>query len=893
MQRVFRFTLAGALAIAGLTACGSSKENTQPLVPTAVTVTPASANMNVGDKLLFVATVTADPSVTNRAVTWTSSNPAVATVDANGNVTAVAGGTTSIVASAAAAPTVQGAAVVTVGAVVQPTVTISSINHTVAGTGSVPVDQSNVSGQVDVLVNVDPGTQKVSTVSLIATVNGKDTVVQTATVASQSVAPGASDASSIVTLSFNTAAFNAATGVVAFKNGPIGIKASAVTSGGTIVASSSQTLTLNNTDFVSLAAGAVTTTPSAGQSAAASDPSGLLWRAGSVTVTAVPVVYTPGRSVVSGSIALVNGTAASPTQLGQNKTPVAGGVAFATLTNISDSTGSMSATFPNSTTATGGVGGATVNGVTVTVQTVDNLGNQGPSTVQNATNVLRLDNLAPDVTTTPPTFVANTQNSQNGWVGKNFVFSVAAGSLTLGSAAQDVFGGVAGVAGVIDTTQFSVGGGSFTPFGAVTSLAETSSGSTNTLRLRVCDALGNCANTAALGTFGVDLTPPSLGIISAPNNKQVFNIGQTVTATSFSVTDTSNTPGVTASGAATNDLLVSLQGLTPSGGSGSQTVCTIGTATGSAPAVTCKAPIPEPGAFSLGTGATAAGEYTLNVQAVDQAGNTSAVTTILYYLDQASPVVAGGVAVPASIATGATFTSTATDNMDVAAGNGNLQYTGIGVIFTEGGTATPAGVVFDNALTRSSSIVVTLNPFYRSLSNTIGTAGEKPEIAGIRAVDAANNLAINQPVALPASNIANGTTFSATDPSIGITAWSVAAAPNPVDSLKTTTLTASATAFSTTSASPFTNVCFYQVSASGTEGGAAGPGGSATGELVLIGCSSAETTTIVGANRLLTYSVPFTAPVITGGGIVRIFAIGNNAGTDGLMTAPVNLTVNP
>ncbi len=112
----------------------------------------------------------------------------------------------------------------------------------------------------------------------------------------------------------------------------------------------------------------------------------------------------------------------------------------------------------------------------------------------------------------------------------------------------------------------------------------------------------------------------------------------------------------------------------------------------------------------------------------------------------------------------------------------------------------------------------------------------------------------------------------------------MAANPNPVDSLKVTTLTASATAFSTTSASPFTNVCFYQVAATGAEGGAAGPGGAATGELVLIACSNAETTTIVGANRILNYSVPFTAPVITGGGIVTIFAIGNNAGTDGLIT---------
>ncbi len=352
-----------------------------------------------------------------------------------------------------------------------------------------------------------------------------------------------------------------------------------------------QTLTFNNIDFVSVAN--ITTTPSTGQIAQATDATGLSWRAGAVNVTAVPVVYTAGRSVVTGTVNLVNvgGLAAA----GQGWFATRRRSTIATLANISDSTGSMTVSFPNSTTATGGVGGATVNGLGVSVTTVDNSGNQGPIAAATTTNSIRLDNLAPDVVTLPPTFVPNTQNSQNGWVGKNFVFSVAAGSLTLGSAGQDQFtpaGGslVTGVGGVIDTTQFSVGGGSFTPFGAVTSLAETSSGSTNTLRLRVCDALGNCANTAAIGTFGVDLTPPSLGFIAGPTNKQVFNIGTVVPAPSFSVTDTSNTPGVTASGAAANDLLVSLQGLTPSGGSGSQTVCTIGTATGSAPAVTCKAP---------------------------------------------------------------------------------------------------------------------------------------------------------------------------------------------------------------------------------------------------------------------------------------------------------------
>lgn len=53
-----------------------------------------------GDTIKFTATVTPD-SASKRKVTWTSSNPSVATVDENGVVTAVANGTTTITATVA------------------------------------------------------------------------------------------------------------------------------------------------------------------------------------------------------------------------------------------------------------------------------------------------------------------------------------------------------------------------------------------------------------------------------------------------------------------------------------------------------------------------------------------------------------------------------------------------------------------------------------------------------------------------------------------------------------------------------------------------------------------------------------------------------------------------
>jgi uncharacterized protein YjdB len=61
------------LSLAGLTACGDKVNVVQPGLDstvTAVTVSPASVPMNVGDKITLVATVTAGAGQTNRNVTW-------------------------------------------------------------------------------------------------------------------------------------------------------------------------------------------------------------------------------------------------------------------------------------------------------------------------------------------------------------------------------------------------------------------------------------------------------------------------------------------------------------------------------------------------------------------------------------------------------------------------------------------------------------------------------------------------------------------------------------------------------------------------------------------------------------------------------------------------------
>jgi hypothetical protein len=747
---------------------------------------------------------------------------------------------------------------------------------------------TNVANQLDVTVNVDPGNQKVSEVDLLMNCGGADTLVGKQTFTSAPPpSPDVEESTAPVTISFNTAAFNPTTGAVAFKNGACTLKAKAITTTGSQSAVSSTSITLNNADFLSVPA--MTTTPSTGQNASATDAGGLTWRAGAVNVTVVPVLFS-GSTVASATVSLINKGGDNAIGRGQPQAAVnvlGSNGTLATLSGLAPAAGVVTASFPNDTTiaTASGVGGAVVDTLGVSVATVFSTGNPGPSLTASTANFIRLDNRAPDITSTPPTFVAGTQNTFGGWVGKNFVFSTDSGSVTLGSAAAD--NGGTGVDKVSFTTQSAPAPSStnWTTFATPNNLAETATGSSLRLRLVVCDALNNCANTGQLALFGVDLTAPGYTITAGPNNLQVFNIASTLpTNQTVAIVDSTLTAGATPSGG--NGMLISIQSLKPSGSSGSTTACVIPAST-SACGTTVSL---VPSNFALPAGALTSGEYTMMITPVDQAGNHAVTSTIKYYIDQVAPVAAGGVAVPASITLGTQFTSTATDNMDVAAGNGTLQFPS-GVKILQAGSASPTGVVFDNALVRSSSITVTLANFYRSLTTAPGTGGALPNNVNIRAIDAAGNLALGNLVALPPANVGTPSTISNTG-STGITAFVFTADSATVAATHTIMMTSTSTpADAVNGGTPFQQVCFYFASPTGTEGGAAGVGGGATGELIKIGCSSAVQVT--QSPRTLVYQLPWTVPAGLASTAFNLFAIGNTSGLDAIISAPVGLTVGP
>ncbi|MDE6690693.1 MAG: Ig-like domain-containing protein, partial [Clostridia bacterium] len=98
---------------------------------TGVTVTPSSVTLNEGAKQQLTCTV-APANATNQAVSWTSGNQSVATVDGNGLITAVAKGTTTITATSVANNNVKATCTVTVEKVSQAVVD-AKISYTYAG----------------------------------------------------------------------------------------------------------------------------------------------------------------------------------------------------------------------------------------------------------------------------------------------------------------------------------------------------------------------------------------------------------------------------------------------------------------------------------------------------------------------------------------------------------------------------------------------------------------------------------------------------------------------------------------------------------------------------------------------------------------------------------------
>lgn len=82
---------------------------------TSISLSPANSVLSIGGETTLTATIA--PANAKRDLTWTSSNPSVATVDATGKVTALANGTTTITCASTKDGTIKSSATITVKSV--------------------------------------------------------------------------------------------------------------------------------------------------------------------------------------------------------------------------------------------------------------------------------------------------------------------------------------------------------------------------------------------------------------------------------------------------------------------------------------------------------------------------------------------------------------------------------------------------------------------------------------------------------------------------------------------------------------------------------------------------------------------------------------------------------
>lgn len=161
--------------------------------PGSVTLSPSSASVPVGQTVQLTATVLdQDGNVITRTLTWATSDPAIATVNASGLVTGVAAGTATITATV---QTVSGSATVTVtgsgggggGGGTTYTVTIAGISSSpleIGGTVQLTATVTDATGQVvNVTVSWTTSDANIATVDAtgLVTAIGPGTATITAT----------------------------------------------------------------------------------------------------------------------------------------------------------------------------------------------------------------------------------------------------------------------------------------------------------------------------------------------------------------------------------------------------------------------------------------------------------------------------------------------------------------------------------------------------------------------------------------------------------------------------------------------------------------------------------------------------------------------------------------
>jgi hypothetical protein len=876
-----------------------------------VTVSPSADILAPGQKRQLNADVTRDPGVAG-TVTWTSSATAVATVSTTGEVTAVAAGAATITAASTVDPTVTGTAAITVRPPVQAALSIQKV--TVTGNTAQTVNFNNVAGGIDVTLNLDPGDQIVQRVEVlldnvvVCTQNFSATESQSLRLA----AAGLAEASDVL-CQINTAEFNATTGAVKYNNGARALSARAIVQGGTSTATPSVQLTFNNQSGV---VATVTNNNGTDPASAVNPTTGIQWIGGDVTVNVVGVSYASGISIASATFNL----------FGKTRT-------VALTNNVGSATYAEATTW---TAANTGVGnylspstGETFAGASAVLSNGQNLVTTLPSVIlnfgspaQGNANVpllptIRLDNVAPGATSANG--IAQTAlaiGTMPVWVNATTAF--AAGSVGIPTAttiasSETAAGASTGVDNVTVTVFYGAIGtlqptGSYNPGGlsnltgvcnttgltALTvgqNLAETIVSGSYQARVQFKDALGNticydlnpvnALNPGANGSFGADFTAPT-GTLTGPAANSAFVSAAGVG--SFAVAATDN-----ASGFGATPLNVIVTRTNPAAAN----TCVIGTVVSGACTAAGRALTFDP---TNGVAApTNEGYYNATISLLDQAGNSTTLTTArVFLLDDPAQVapgatvdvgLTGGISLPSVIAGATTnnFAATPVDDIDLASVFGvtsyptaQIQYPNqalgtYGVPLERGGTGINYSVAnWIRCINAPGDFATTTNQPTNITLNTVDQAGNIGSLASpafganAQACGAVGEVAINSFGSL-AINYGTGKTQVDIDGATLATASST-----------TAVLTVVADVPLNTANNPFARVDFYYLQG---------------GTLRLIG-SGAATLAQTATNRTWTYTLTWDPDAnVLPNAALPLVAIGVDAQGDAVLTAAVNAVV--
>jgi len=894
----------GAVAIKATATSGTSTGSGQASVTivavsakvTGITVTPATVDVTPGQEVQASANVSCTNcnNTTDKAVTWSSLTPAIATVDVAGKIKGVAVGSAVVKATSNLDAGFSAAIAVTVvPAAALATVSIQSITQFAT---NLPVDLANVFEQIEVTLNLDRGGEKVTAVELL--VDGQSIGVEQifATPAASAEAVSPELAVETVVMSWNTAKFNAATGAVQTHNGEHTLSARVKTTTNTTgTASPSVKLTLDNSSM--WATTIVVTNGSSANSAA-----GLQWLTGDLGVSAVPVIYEAGTQTINS--ATFSGC----------------GVQARTLT-ASPYTASWPKAELIGDDGSAGIENANCNLSAASV--VNN--NPGPSGFSNS---LRFDNKGPGA----PRFMRNPNIRQNGWI------NASVGLVGLNTSATDndwLVNGTAdgGVGGYARYQRIAA-----SPDGSVDgALAATASASPSlplpsATNMSYCaiasarDLLGNesalpdagdaCTAPAVassdLGSaatphqlFGVDIAAPTVKFSGGLAANAQINGGTVAGEFQVSVTDTGTVgnSGMLSGSAVRGTVQIRNVTLTPpSGGS-----CFIGAfASGLCNVVSVNLAPPFPLVPTTTVAAnTTVGYYTYTAFAQDAAGNQSAPLTKVVAFDPAANVPALTSALYNTPLSGGAvvFNANASDNFDLWKATYTLTF--------GGGLAGPVRLpdvilnTFNAATLQYSNVAagITLPNFVRqveavtsipTVALTTGGSFKPTSLTGF-VTDQATNVSANAVTPIPGASVTTGVSYVAiADPTQQVRSWAVTNAaanisggfplttpPNPLS------VTINADVFGPTANfnPPFARVDFYvacQVL----------PGATCTvGQLYQVGTTTSLTTVDDGATygRRHRYAFSWTPGTSFGAGAQALYAVGVNAAGDGLVTIVSNV----